>query len=154
MAIVALCVGAVLAACASITSNIAFQPPVGWTGTPAMFGHFQMWMKSGRQKDTTQILMLIKGNPQNTHADFNALPPQYGGTDVKVLHRGSIKMCGTQPAEQFVAQGTDKNGKRAQIEMTSTLIGQDRYIAMYIRPLAVTADQQAETAIRSLCPSH
>jgi hypothetical protein len=154
MAIVALCVGAVLAACASITSDIAFQPPVGWTGTPAMFGHFQMWMKSGQQKNSTQFIMLIKGNRQNTHADFNSLPPQYGGNDIKVLHRGSIKMCGTQQAEQFVAQGTDKDGKRSQIEMTSTLIGQDRYIAMYIRPITVAADQQAETAIHSLCPSH
>lgn len=117
-----------------------------------MFGHFQMWMKSGQQKDTTQVVMLVKGDPHSTGSVFSDVPAQYGGNDLKVVKRGNIKLCGTQPAQQFIAQGTDKNGKRSAVEMTSTVIGQDRYVALYIRPAAMPADTQAESAIHSLCP--
>lgn len=153
MPIVTLCIAGVLAGCASVTSNIAFRPPAGWIGTPAMLGRLQMWIKSGQQKDSMpQMLMLVKGNKSDTHADFNNLPPQYS-KNLHVLRHGNMKLCGTQPAEQFVAQGTDNNGKRAQIEMTTTVIGKDRYVAMYIRPVSMAADPQAETAIHSLCPN-
>lgn len=151
--IVALCVVALLAGCGSVTQGIAFQAPTGWTGTPAMFGRLQMWMKSGKEKNTTQMLMLVKGDSKNMQADLSSLPPQYG-KDLKVLKRGDTKLCGgTQPAQQFVAQGADKDGHRSQIEMTSTVIGNDRYVAMYIRPLTVSPDAQAEAAIVSLCPT-
>jgi hypothetical protein len=149
--IVALCVAGALAACGSVTSGIAFSPPAGWTGTPAMFGRFQMWMKSGAQKDSTQLLMLVKGNTSDTRADFNMVPPQYN-KDVTVLRRGPVKMCGTQDGEQIIARGKDRNNKPSEIEMTTTVIGSDRYIAMYLRPQAMPADTQAESAIHSLCP--
>lgn len=116
-----------------------------------MFGRFQMWMKSGQQKNTTQILMLVKGSASDTHANFNTLPPQYN-KNVTVLKRSPVKFCGTQAGEEYIAQGEDQNNRRSQIEMTSTVIGNDRYIAMYLRPAAMTPDAQAESAIHSLCP--
>jgi hypothetical protein len=149
--IVALCVAAVLAGCGSVASGIAFSPPAGWTGTPALFGRFQMWMKSGEQKDTTQILMLFKGDPSQTPASFKDLPPQYD-KNVTMLKRGPVTMCGTQNGEQFIGQGEDKNHKRSRIEMTTTVIGNTRYVAMYLRPSSTPADAQAEAAIHSLCP--
>lgn len=151
--IVALCVAFVLAACASVTQGIAFAPPSGWTGTPAMFGRFQMWMKSGQQKDTTQLLMLVKGDAKNTRGDLTNLPAQYN-KNLKILKQEKTRMCGgTQPGEQVVAEGSDQNGKRSQVEMTSTVIGNDRYIAMYIRPVAIRPDPQAESALNALCPT-
>jgi hypothetical protein len=149
--IVALCIAVLLTGCGSVTSGIAFSPPAGWTGTPAIFGRFQMWIKSGQQRDAAQILMLVKGRASDIHADFTNLPPQYS-QNVTVYKHGPVTMCGTQNGEQFVAQGEDKNRKREQIEMTTTVIGDDRYVAMYLRPMTTPADTQAETAIHSLCP--
>jgi hypothetical protein len=153
ISIVALCIAALLGGCASVTSGLAFAPPSGWTGTPAMFGHLQMWMKSGQQKDTTQMVMLVKGDAKNTHSDFSAVPSQYS-RNTNVISRGNVKLCGTQQAEQLVAEGTDRDGKRSRIEMVSTVIGSDRYIAMYVRPASMPADATAESAIHSLCPLH
>lgn len=151
--IVALCIAGVLAGCGSVTSGLTFQPPAGWTGTPAMFGRLQMWIKGSDKKDESpQMLMLVKGDAKDTHSDFSAIPSQYG-KDMKVLKHGKTTLCGTQAAEEFAAQGSDKDGKREQIEMTTTVIGNDRYFAMYIRPVALAADPQAENAIHSLCPT-
>lgn len=149
--IVALCIAGVLAGCGSVTQGIDFQAPSGWTATPAMFGRFQMWIKNGKDKNSTQMVMLVKGDANSTRADFTDLPPQYG-KDLKVMRHGSVTLCGTQPAEQYAAQGTDNNGKRSQVEMLSSVIGKDRYIAMYLRPASMSADASAEAAIHSLCP--
>lgn len=153
MSIVALCIAGVFAGCGSVTQGIAFQPPAGWTGTPAMFGRFQIWMKSGQSKDSNQILMLIKGDPRHMHGDLTNLPPQYS-SNLKVVKSGTTRLCGgTQQAQELVGEGTDKNGKRSAVEMTSDVIGADRYIAMYIHPLGVRPDPAAESAIHSLCPT-
>lgn len=115
-----------------------------------MFGRIQMWMKSGQQKDTTQIVMLVKGDASKT-ADLSVVPPQYS-QDMKTVQHTSTKLCGTQPADQYVADGTSKDGKKSRVEFVSTVIDKDRYIAMYIRPQSMPPDQTAETAIHSLCP--
>ena len=99
------------------------------------------------------MLMLIKGDANSMHGDLTNLPPQYS-TNLKVIKQDNAKICGgLQPAQELVAEGTDKNGKRSQVEMTSAVIGKDRYIAMYLRPLGMRPDAQAETAIHSLCPT-
>lgn len=153
LSIVALCIAGVLAGCGSVTNGLAFQAPTGWTGTPAMFGRLQMWVKSGKDKGTTQIVMLVKADAKNTKSDFTLIPSQYGnGKDMKMLSHGQTKLCGTQPAEQFVGEGTDKDGKKSRIEMVSTVVGSDRYVAMYMRPDVMPADPMAEGAIHSLCP--
>jgi hypothetical protein len=149
--IVALCFAGALAGCGSVTTGTAFQPPAGWNGTPALFGRAQVWFKQGQDKNTSQFLVLIKGDAKTTHSDFNEVPPQYSKT-TNVIQQGKIKMCGSQPGQQMIAEGTDKDGHKNRIEMTSTVIGADRYVAMYIRPVAVAADTQAESAIHSLCP--
>jgi hypothetical protein len=152
MAIVALCIAGVLAGCGSVTNGLAFQAPAGWTGTPAMFGHLQMWMKNGRQKDSMQMVMLVKGNVnKDGNEDLSMVPPQYS-KDMKTVQKGDTKLCGKQPAQQMIAEGTDKDGKHTRVEVISTVIGTDRYIAMYIRPSAMPADPMAESAIHSLCP--
>jgi hypothetical protein len=116
-----------------------------------MFGHLQAWVKSGDQKGSTQMLMLVKGNANDTHANMNEVPSQYA-KDSRVVQHGSIKLCGTQPAQQEIAEGTDRDGKKSRIEIVSTVIDKDRYVAMYIRPAAMPADAGAESAIHSLCP--
>lgn len=151
ISIVALCIAGTLAGCGSVTSGLAFQAPPGWTGTPAMFGHLQAWVKSGDQKGSTQMVMLVKGNANSTHSGINEVPPQYS-KNTNVIARTSVKLCGTQPAEQEIAEGTDRDGKKSHIEIISTVIDKDRYIAMYLRPATLPADPAAESAIHSLCP--
>ena len=153
LSIVALCIAGALAGCASVSKGTAFQPPSGWTGTPAMFGRFQLWMKSGGQKDAMQMVMLIKGNGSNAQIhDFNDVPPQYA-KDIHVTKRDKITLCGDQPAEESIGEGTDKNGRRSVIQVISTKIGTDAYAAMYVRPQSSSADSQAEAALHSLCPA-
>ncbi len=149
--IVGVCIIGLFSGCGSVTQGIAFQPPAGWTGTPAMFGRFQMWMKSGQDKNSTQILMLVKGDASNMRGDLTNLPPQYS-SDLKFVKRGTTQLCGgTQTAEQLAAEGTGRNGRRSQVDMISDVIGTQRYIAMYIRPISMAPDPQAESAIHSLC---
>ncbi|HLI94795.1 MAG TPA: hypothetical protein VKT72_01775 [Candidatus Baltobacteraceae bacterium] len=151
VSIVGICIASLLSGCGSVTSGIAFSPPPGWTGTPAVFGHFQMWMKNGQQRDSAQILMLVKGSSSQTAANLTDLPPQYNRNMTMVKH-GPVTMCGTQSGEQYTALGEGRDHKQMRIEMTTTVIGSDRYTAMYLRPAAMTPDAQAETAIHSLCP--
>jgi hypothetical protein len=150
LSIVALCIAGMLAGCGSVTSGLAFQAPAGWSGTPAMFGRFQAWVKPGKDKSGTQMVMLVKGDTK-TKPDFAVVPSQYS-KDTHVISHGSTKLCGTQPAEQYIAEGTSKNEGTSRIEMISTVVGSDRYTAMYIRPAKMAPDQMAEAAIHSLCP--
>ena len=118
-----------------------------------MFGHLQMWMKStGGKGSEPELVMLVKGNENSDVSTTNAIPPQYV-KDAKIVSRGPVKLCGTQPAEQTIAEGTDRNGKRSRVEMVSTVIKNDRYVAMYVRPASVSADPVAESSIHSLCPA-
>jgi hypothetical protein len=151
LSIAVLCVCGVMTGCASVTQGTKFQPPTGWTGTPSIFGRAQMWMKTGKTKDEMQFLMLVKGDPNKMHTDFSSVPSNVA-TDMKDVSQSDVKFCGTQPGQEFRAIGTDKNGKRSQLDMTTAVIGNDRYMAMYIRPAAGPVDAQAETAIHSLCP--
>ncbi|HET6894339.1 MAG TPA: hypothetical protein VFH72_03055 [Candidatus Baltobacteraceae bacterium] len=150
LSIVALCIAGMLAGCGSVTNGLAFQAPAGWSGTPAMFGRFQAWVKTGKDKSSTQMVMLVKGDANKTKPDFAIVPSEYS-KDTHVISHGSTKLCGTQPAEQFIAEGTSKDGP-SRIEMISTVVGTDRYTAMYIRPAKMAPDKMAEAAIHSLCP--
>jgi hypothetical protein len=151
LSIVTLCVAGMLAGCASVTQGTKFQPPGGWTGTPSIMGRVQMWMKTGKSKDQMQFLMLVKGNPNKMNANFSDVPSNVA-TNMKNTSHSDVKFCGTQPGQEFRATGTDKEGKRSDIDMTTAIIGKDRYVAMYIRPVVDPVDPQAETAIHSLCP--
>ena len=149
--IVALCFAGILAGCGSVTQGTQFQPPNGWTGTPSIFGRAQIWIKGGKDKNSSQFLMLIKGDPKNTHANFEDVP-QNVAKDMKVISHGDTKLCGSQPAQEFRGEGTDRDGQRSMVEMTSTVIDNSRYVAMYIYPVNLHPDAEAETAIHSLCP--
>ena len=149
--IVALCFAGILAGCGSVTQGTQFQPPNGWTGTPSIFGRAQVWIKNGKEKNSTQFLMLIKGDASRVKAGFEDVPGNVA-KDMKVLSHGDVKLCGSQPAQEFRGEGTDREGQRSMVEMTSTVIAKDRYVAMYIYPAASKPDAQAETAIHSVCP--
>lgn len=152
MSIVALCIAGALAGCASVTQGIQFQPPTGWSGIPSIMGRFQMWFKPGSKKGNGQFLLLVKANAKDKSTDFNQIETSTQTKDVKVLSHGPAKFCGTQAGEQYRAEGTDSQGIKMSVDMTSATIGDDKYVAVYVHPASMAADRQAETAIHSLCP--
>ncbi len=147
--LVVLCVSAVFAGCSSPAQDTAFQPPAGWKSTPGLFGRMQMWMNGSTENDR-QILMIVRGGEGTNSSNFTRATS--GMHDVK---RDTIVLCGSQRAEHFTGKGEGGNGARRvpqQIEGMVTTIGGSKYFALYIRPVSMRPDEQAETALHSLCP--
>ena len=137
-----------LAGCGSVTSGLNFKAPAGWT-TFSIMGRFQMWIKQtpGKSKQA-QMLFLVRGQTANT-MDFKQIPQ--AGTSIRNQKRSTIKICGNQRAQYISAVGTSSSGGDQALEMVSAPVGDQSYLAMYIRPQSQAADPAAESAIRSLC---
>lgn len=146
----AFCIAFTLAACAGVTSNLAFKPPAGWSGTPSMFGRMQMWVKQGKDKRNDQFVMLIRGDVSSQNLFENA---QFGRGSVTQVKRSTVMICGGRQAQYVTGLGAQgKNGRRTRLEALVADVGDSKYMAMYARDEAMPADPQAETAIHSLCP--
>ena len=78
--------------------------------------------------------------------------PQAGIGTLKAQKSSTITICGSTRAQYLTAVGTGRSGDDQTMEMVSTPVGNQSYLAMYIRPHADKADPDAEAAIRSLCP--
>jgi hypothetical protein len=138
-----------LAGCGSVTSGLDFKAPAGWTATPSILGRFQMWIKQSPDKNKeAQMMFLIRGQTATT-MDFKSLPQ--AGTNVRDLKQSSIKICGNRPAQYVSGVSTGSRNGDMAVEMVSAKVGDESYLAMYMRPKAQSGDPQAETAIRSLC---
>ncbi len=139
---------AALAGCGSVTSGLDFKAPAGWTATPSILGRMQLWIKKGSDNKQGQMVFLIRGQTANT-MNFKDLPQ--AGTAIRDQKQSEIKICGNQRAQYMSGVGTSsKNGDQA-LEMVSAPVGNESYLAMYIRPQSQRADPEAEAAIRSLC---
>lgn len=129
----------------SPAEGLDFQAPAGWTSTPSMFG-FQMWMKTS--KDGEVMMLINHKGKMNADFNINTVP---GTTKGEILARKDIHICENQPAKFYEMSGTT-NGKPAVTEMVlTTYEGDNNYMSMYTRPKSVTADRQAEAAIKMLC---
>lgn len=151
--LVAVSIGAAFAGCSSPAADTAFQPPQGWKSTPGVFGRFQMWM-NGSDAGTRQILMLVRGDKSMSMAEMNASSP-IGAKGMQNVKRDTITLCGSQRAEHFTGRGKGKSGSKQvdeAIEGVTTVIGDAKYAVLYIRPVAMKADTQAEAALHSICP--
>lgn len=152
--LVAVCIGAALSGCSSPAQDTAFQPPAGWKSTPGMFGRMQLWM-TGTNTNDRQILMIVRGDKGMTTSDFGTASPLGGTKGMHDVKRKTVKLCGSQQAEYFTAQGESNRGNtrvEQQIEGMSTTIDDSKYFALYIRPASLKADMQAENSLYSLCP--
>jgi hypothetical protein len=140
-----------LTGCGSATDGLAFKPPAGWTAFPSFlgFGHMAMWFKKASDNKQDQMLMLIRG--QDTSSMNLKNVPQAGIGAVRSQKQSTITICGNQRAQYLSAVGSGHNGEDQSMEMVSTPIGNQSYLAMYIRPQADKPDPDAEAAIRSLC---
>lgn len=146
----AFCIAGLLAGCASVTSNIAFQPPAGWSGTPSMFGRMQMWVKQNQAKQNEQFVMLVRGAVSSSNLFENA---QFGRGAVNQVKRSTIMICGSRQAQYVTGVGDQgKNRRPTRLEAVIADVGDSKYMALYARDAAIPADPQAEAAIHSLCP--
>ena len=147
----ALCVPAMLAACGSPASDISFNAPAGWKSTPGVFGRFQMWITGDKAADR-QMLILVRGDQTMRMEDSQSFSGTRGMHDFK---HATIMLCGSQHADYFVGRGEGTNGgQRVQqtVEGVTTTIGSSKYAALYIRPVSMRADAQAEASLHSICP--
>jgi hypothetical protein len=144
------CMTVLAAGCGSPGSDTTFKPPVGWNSTPGVFGRFQMWITGSAQADR-QVVILVRGD-QNTRIEDTQAFGTRGVHDVR--HR-AVKLCGSQAADSFTARGESVNGSNRvpeRVEGVTTRIGSSKYIALYIHPIAIKPDPQAQAALLSLCP--
>lgn len=110
------------------TEDLTFQAPQGWVYTAAPNGG-EVWVKAGGSKESIMA-----------QATQDPLPQRQ--PDWK-----DITICGNHPAVLKV-----QTNNPGQIwEGVSTTWGSERYIAVYVRPVDVAPDPNAEAAIRSLC---
>lgn len=141
---------ALLCACGSVTSNIAFHPPSGWTASPSFLGRVQMWVKEGTQKRRSQTVILMRG-ALDTGDLFQA--GNFGQRRVTAVKRTTVMICSGRQAQYITATGENgKNGRTSRIEAIVADVGDATYMAMYVRDAHAAPDRQAETAIHSVCP--
>lgn len=133
-----------LTACGNLQGDSGFQPPQGWSATPALLGRAQAWTKKdGLGKQT---LMLVKGDARHPDIFYN---PQFALNTMHDVMHDTIKVCGDRSADHYL--GVKANG--AIIEGVAVSAGGARYAALYLRDSAKTpTDPQAERALRTLCP--
>lgn len=121
--------GMLLVGCNRAFSNdLAFQAPPGWVYSAVPSGG-EVWVKGSGTNE--QIMAQQVSTP---------LPKWQPGWK-------KISICGGHDAVLMV----DKSNKGQIWEGVSTNWGAQRYMAVYVRPVGVAPDPQAETAIRTLC---
>ena len=110
------------------TADLAFKPPSGWIYS-AVPGGGEVWIKGAGSKE--QIMAQATETPLPSH-----LPKREG-------HHDLWQAPGVLMVESIAS---------AEIwEAVSTMWGAERYMAVYVRPISVTPDPNAEAAIRTLC---
>ncbi|HEY1656653.1 MAG TPA: hypothetical protein VGF86_16230 [Candidatus Tumulicola sp.] len=143
----ALLLALILAGCGLTSSpadNLTFKAPKGWSGSPGIMGFMQFWKAPG----SDEVLMVFRSpKPLKTTEVFNSADLR----DAKVENQKAITICGSQPAEFFKAQGTSKGGHDSNIEMVMTNAGGATYMAMYVYPVGIAVNADAEAALRQLC---
>ncbi len=139
-----------LAGCGSVTAGVDFKAPAGWTSTPSILGRMQAWMKKARDNKQDEMVMLVRGS--NANIDLRTIP-QVGSNSMSMTKQSTITICGNQKAQFASGTGAGHSGGKETMEMVSATVGQDGYVAMYLRPQSDPADPAAEAAIRSLCPA-
>jgi hypothetical protein len=139
-----------LAGCGSVTSGLDFKEPAGWSSLPSAltFGRAQIWFKASSGKQP-QMVFLIRGKNADT-MNFKDVP-QFGGSSVRNFKKSNITICGNTRAQYVTAVASDAKSGNEAMEMISAPVGDQTYLAMYMRPQAMKPDPAAETAIRSLC---
>lgn len=150
LAAAAFLASAALAGCGSVTAGVDFKSPAGWTATPSILGRMQAWTRKSANNKDIEMIMLVRGS--STNVDLSNIP-QAGVGAISTEKQSTITICGNRKAQFLSGVGSGHNGQKQVMEMVSATVGQDGYVAMYIRPQSDSADPEAEAAIRSLCPA-
>jgi len=99
-----------------------------------------------------EALMLFK-SPTKLSADDAYSSGNMQGTfkSLTVLHKRPIQICGNQPAYFVQGIAISRNNTESNVDIVMTDIRGTSYMAMYLRPIEVPVDPQAEAALHELC---
>ena len=141
-----------LSACglnASPTGGLRFQPPPGWRPSPGMLGYMQFWRPPSGVREA---LMLFR-SPKRLSSDdlYSDANMQGAFKSVTVLRKQNVQICGNQPAVIVQGIAISRNDTESRVEMVMATVRGTSYLAMYVRPIEVPANPQAEAALRELC---
>lgn len=154
---VALFVLVALSGCGILTSpadGLRFQPPNEWHSSLAILG-IQFWKPTDK---SYEFLMLHKFEPGLqysyaelfTHESLKRIGMNIEST--RVIKVRPMRICGKQDAIYF--QGTKQYAVsgRESAEATFAVVNGITYMLLYVHPLNVEPNTEAETALRELCP--
>lgn len=114
-----------------------------------MLGYMQFWRPPSHVREA---LMLFK-SPKTLTADdlYSDANMQGAFKSVTVLRKQKIQICGNQPALSVQGIAISRNDTESKVEMAMATVRGTSYLAMYVRPIDVPANPQAEAALRELC---
>lgn len=133
---------AALGGCGSPADHLSFKPPAGFSNPKNILGMAQIWTNADGREALMLMKMPVKTDP--TQAVSSA-----GVKNATVKSQRQIRICGNQPAQQIVMQGTGNGRPLMDAVVTTNAAGS--YMAMYSRPSGTPANRDAENAIHSLC---
>jgi hypothetical protein len=109
----------------------------------------QFWRPASNLREA---LMLFK-SPTRLSADdvYSSGNMQGSFKSVTVLRKGPIQICGNQRALFVQGIAVSRNDTESKVDIVITDIRGTSYMAMYLRPIDVSADPQAEAALHELC---
>jgi hypothetical protein len=141
-----------LSACglnASPAGGLRFQPPPGWRPSPGMLGYMQFWRPPSGVREA---LMLFR-SPKRLSSDdlYSDANMQGAFKSVTVLRKQNVQICGNQSAVIVQGIAISRNDTESRVEMVMATVRGTSYLAMYVRPIEVPANPQAEAALRGLC---
>lgn len=150
----AFCCLAVFALCgcgfnASPGDGLRFQPPAGWRSSPGILGFMQFWRPPSGDRE---VLMLFRSpKPITSNELYSNANMQGSFKSVTVINKRSIRLCGSQPALVVAGIATSRNDQKSNVDMMLANVRGTSYFAMYVRPIEVPANPQAEGALYELC---
>jgi len=114
-----------------------------------MLGFMQFWRPPSGERE---VLMLFKSPKALQASDvYSSANMQGAFRSVTVRRKQTIEICGNQPA--LFVQGTaiSRNNTESNVDMVLSTVHGTSYFAMYVRPMEVPQNAQAEAALHELC---
>jgi hypothetical protein len=138
----------------SPADGLKFQPPNGWHSSLAIMG-IQFWKPADR---SYEFLLLQKFKPDRRYSYVDLFTHEslkqrgISMEPTRVIKIRPIRICDNQDATYF--QGTKQYAVsgRESAEATFSVVNDTTYMLLYVHPLSVGPNAEAETALRELCP--
>lgn len=96
--------------------------------------------------------MLFKSpKPLQSSDVYSSANMQGAFKSVTVMRKQTIEICGNQPALFVQGTAVSRNDTESNVDMVLSTVRGASYFAMYVRPMEVPPNAQAEAALHELC---